>query len=143
MTDKVYRQAFQQAKTDLERAVTRRLQAERDAIEAANEALHLRRTVVALAPLCGENVEDSMGLTEAVRAAIGGGWKTLAGLKSQVEQLGVSLADLKNPDASVLSVLNRLVASKEFELGTGKQGGTDVKIWRKTQSSETEDDIPF
>ena len=91
MTDKVYRQAFEQAKTDLARAVDRKEAAQREAEAAQNESLQLRRTVTALAALCGEDVEDSMGLTEAVRALFKGrsGVYTLRQVKEQVEALGV------------------------------------------------------
>jgi hypothetical protein len=146
MTDKVYREAFERAKTDLALAVAKKTQAEKDAVEATEQVLQLRRTITALAIMCGENVEDSMGLTEAVRAVIGSEWRTFRYIKEQVEQLGVALVDLRNPDASILSVLNRLVATNEFEQNVGKRGSgqtsQDVKIWRKV-TPINDDDIPF
>jgi hypothetical protein len=153
MTDKVYRQAFEQAKADLARAVARTTAAEKAAVTARDEAIHLRRTVAALAVLCGEDVEDSMGLTEAVRVVFQSRdlWITLKDLKEQVEALGVSLADLKNPDASVLSVLNRLVAAGEIYAGTRKAaaGQAAVRFWKpaakkaEQEKSSADDDIPF
>ena len=150
MTEKTYRQAFEQAKKDLAYAMARKTKAVSEARTADEESIQLRRAVTALAMLCGENVEDSMGLTEAVRTvAQSKHFWTLKTFKEQVEGLGVSLGDLKNPDASVLSVLNRLVAAKEFMASTGRLGSppADVKIWRKVSSRPTEvitdDDIPF
>ncbi|HEV3139799.1 MAG TPA: hypothetical protein VGY57_04760 [Vicinamibacterales bacterium] len=157
MTDKIYRQAFVQAKNDLALAVGRRALAEKEAAEAAAAAVQLRRTVTALAVMCGENVEDSMGLTEAIRTIIEGmstkNWYTLKYFKTQIEQLGVSLDDLKNADASVLSVLGRLVAGKELQTKMVKIGNpqTETRAWAKTvavQPSDhneplTDDDVPF
>ena len=150
MTEKTYRQAFEQAKKDLADAMARKTKAASQARTADEESIQLRRAVTALAMLCGENVEDSMGLTEAVRtAAPSKHYWTLKTFKEQVEWLGVSLGDLKNPDASVLSVLNRLVAAKEFITTTGRMGTppVDVKIWRKVSSRPTgvttDDDIQF
>lgn len=144
--DKLYREAFERAKADLAKAWARKEAAEREAGIAGEEMVHLRRTVTALAALCGENVEDSMGLTEAVRTvAPAGSWFTLKMFKTQVEAIGVTLEDLKNPDASVLSVLSRLHASGELQTGKTKD---NVRIWRKAQTEAPveppgDDDIPF
>ena len=156
MTEKTYRQAFEQAKKDLADAMARKAKAASEARTADEESIQLRRAVTALAMLCGENVEDSMGLTEAVRTlAPSKYFWTLKSFKDQIEGLGVSLGDLKNPDASVLSVLNRLVAAKEFITKIGRTGTppADVRIWRKVSSRPTgvttddvipfDDDIPF
>ena len=126
------------------------MRASKEVSEAHDATIQLRRTVTALAVLCGENVEDSMGLTEAVRTlAPTKGWWPLPTFKAQIEALGVSLADLKNPDASVLSVLSRLVAAEEFQTAIAKMGTppTDTRIWRKKVAAAPkevkDDDIPF
>lgn len=159
MTDEIYRQAFEQAKADLAGATTRKEKAEAEVSAAQAEALQFRRTVTALAILLGENVEDSMGLTAAVRVVYRNrptAWIPVRSLKVEIEELGVSLADLKNPDASVLSVLNRLVTAGELEAGVKKfkfgNEITEAKAWKlipkpapsTDQVPEvSEDDIPF
>src|SRR5262245_46977471 len=97
-----YRQAFEKARTDLREAIDREKRAAAEMKQSQEDIVHLRRAVTALAALCGENIEDSMGLTEAIRTIMPTKhWLLLKAIKEQVERLGVSLADLKNPDASV------------------------------------------
>src|SRR5262249_20337450 len=122
MTDDIYRVAFKKAKLDLEQAIQKKEKAERDLAEAQGEIVHLRRTVTALAPLCGENVEDSIGLTAAVRILFEtrSSWLSVRDVKQQVEALGVAVTDLKNPEASVQSVLNRLHTAGELQTGIRK-----------------------
>ncbi len=156
MTSHVYREAFERAKADLADAMGRRERAQHEANVAFAQSVQLRRTVVALAALCGEDIEDSMGLTEAVRTifkAFGTTWLSVKELKANVESIGVILTDLKNPDASVMSVLNRLTTSGELEAAHRKeklQSGqvAQVKIWRAVQPDGpmepiVDDDIPF
>jgi hypothetical protein len=117
MTEHDYRHAFERAKFDYDRAVTRKQKAEAEAVAASREVISLRRAVVALAGLCGEsNYEETLGLTDAVRMVFSAnpGPFTLPQIKDAMEGLGVSFADLVNPDASVLSVLNRLSAAKRL-----------------------------
>ena len=98
-----------------------------------------------------------MGLTEAVRTIFhrSTAWRNLNQIKTQVEVLGASLADLKNPDASVMSALNRLASAGELQLGSQKfrvgKHVTDQKVWRTAPEPDpepdpepiTDDDIPF
>jgi hypothetical protein len=96
-----------------------------------------------------------MGLTEGVRSVFKANptWFSTKEMRSHVEALGVGLGDLKNPDASVISVLNRLTASGELEASSRKEktagGIVTVKLWRPKYTSDepmepiTDDDIPF
>lgn len=153
MTEQTYREAFDKAKSDLADAQTRKQRAAEELKKAEEDTVNLRRAVTILATLCGEDVEDSMGLTEAVRTIMRATkrWQTLANIREQVEQIGVSLDGLKNPDASVMSVLNRLVAGKELLVSVGRIGGAerDVKIWKQAPAPKpvtpelADDDIPF
>lgn len=155
MTDQDYRLAFERAKADLAEALAIKFTALETAEKAHLDSIRLRRAVTALAAICGENIEDSMGLTEAVRTVFHGSavWRNLSQIKMQVEALGASLTDLKNPDASVMSVLSRLVNGGELQLGIQKAktgtGTADVKVWRTAPEPElgpmepVTDDIPF
>ena len=67
MTKDMYREAFERAKADLADAQVREKRAAAEMKQAQYDSIHLRRAVTALAALCGENVEDSIGLTEAIR----------------------------------------------------------------------------
>ena len=155
MMEKDYRAAFEHAKTDLAKAMETRSKALEQADKAHLDSVCLRRAVTALAAICGENIEESMGLTEAVRTIFHGNtaWRNLTQIKTQVEALGASLADLKNPDASVMSALSRLANAGELQLGSQKirigKNATDQKVWRTAPEPDpepdplTEDDIPF
>jgi len=155
MTDEIYRKAFEQAKADLEKSMERRKRAESEAFAAFSESTQLRRTVAALAALCGENVEDSMGLTEAVRTVFrmtNAAWLSVKDMKAHVEALGVGLSDLKNAEASVMSVLNRLTTAGELQASQKREKTVagqivQVKVWKSAQAAEAEttadDEIPF
>lgn len=141
MTDDVYHAAFEKAKADLDLALERKAMAEME-LEGATEAVaQMRRSVVVLATLCGENVEDSLGLTEGVRmvykASGAEQWFSSKEVREAAETLGVSFADLKNPDASVLSVLNRLTAGGELVPGFRKLRAVaglperKEKVWKR------------
>jgi len=153
VTQQTYRDAFEKAKADLAAALEKKHRATVEATEAEAESIQLRRAVSALAALCGENVEDSMGLTEAVRTSMQiDRWFALKRVKQDVSELGVDLTDLKNADASVLSVLNRLVNAKEIEVATVKVRNSSQRVWRKKSENPpkdspidlgADDDIPF
>jgi hypothetical protein len=81
-----------------------------------------------------------------------GKWFAFKAIKGYVEELGVVLGDLKNPDASVLSVLNRLVNNKELEQTMTKKQGTneEIRVWRKVvnrlpveSKPVSDDEVPF
>lgn len=147
-----YRAALRQAKIDFANAEMRRDDAARVHEEAEREMVQLRRAVTALAALCGEDVDETIGITAAVRTvfknADPGVWQTLESLKHQVEALGVVLTDRKNPTASLMSAVKRLHESGEIVESVSQKR----KVWKlKTgHSSEgqpagsiTDDDIPF
>jgi hypothetical protein len=115
MTENDYRTAFERAKSDYDEAVHQKQQADAAVSKATQDVVRLRRAVVALAAMCGEdNYEEKLGLTEAVRLVFvdRDGLLTLPQIKDLLEGLGVSFADLKNPDASVMSVLSRLTTTE-------------------------------
>ena len=140
MTDSVYQDALARAKSDLASAISRKAKAEDELEDAQKEIVQLRRTVTSLALLLGADLEDSMGLTEAVRITFKGhqGWLDLKRIQEHILSFGVSLGELKNPDASVLSVLARLVAAGELKTGIKKikHVGTsgpqliDQRVWK-------------
>ena len=156
MTCQHYRDAFERAQADLAEALAIKTKALAEVDQAHEDSIRLRRAVTALAAICGENIEDSMGLTEALRTVFdrSTAWRNLHQIKMQVEALGASLSDLKNPDASVMSALSRMVSGDELQLGVQKfkqPNGTtsDSKVWRTAPEPEpdpdptTDDDIPF
>jgi hypothetical protein len=153
MGDSVYRQAFDKAKADLGRTITKKLGLEKSLTETKSDEAQLRRTLAALAPLCGENIEDTIGITEGVRLVFRTNvWRTAKEVADQIQTIGVSLADLQNPLASILSVLNRLTNSGELQTATRKTKAAsgiemNLKVWRavpsKAQQTQHDDDIPF
>jgi hypothetical protein len=152
MNETAYSPALKQAQKDLTLAMKRRDAAFAQAREANEQIVQLRRAITALAVLAGENVEDSMGLTDAVRVIFSSRheWTSAKELKDHVEAIGVSLSDLKNADASMLSVLNRLTTASELLTGIKKVKNAngsvaDVRVWRPNPEYKPpeEDDIPF
>ena len=159
MTDEVYRAAFEQAKKDLAKAMVRKQRAQTEATEAQAESIEL--------PSHGDRAGSTVRRERRGLDGTDGGdphdcrQRPGAGLvhppeyfKLQVEQIGVSLDDLKNPDASVLSVLGRLVATNELATKVVKMGTpqTDTRAWRKGTGAEkvvepepelADDDVPF
>lgn len=162
MGNEVFKKAFDEAKAKLAEAKDRRDAAEAELHMAGQDIVQYRRAVASLAVLCDENVEDSIGLTDAVRQVFQWfeTWMSVKELKERIEMVGGSLVDLKNPDASLQSVLNRLAASGELQPGTrkiknDKGQSADQKVWRPmpkeasaapSQAPEPpldDDDIPF
>lgn len=149
-----YREALEKAKRDFAEAEERRDRATREAAEADKDLIQLRRAVTALAALCGEDVDESIGITAAIRTtfkgAEHGSWFALDVLQRHVEELGVVLTDRKNPTASLMSVLKRLKDNDEIvEVVNQKK-----KYWKRKDGHPSEkslmaatpvadDDIPF
>jgi hypothetical protein len=134
MTDEIYREALKQARAAYEEAQVRYIRAESEGKAATLEMARLRRTIVALAVMCGEKVEgDALGLTEAVRAVMDAATNqlTLAEVKQAVEDQGFDMSTQSNPDASVSSVLRRLLSAGEV---THKKlvspNGKTKAVWR-------------
>ena len=155
MADEVFKPAFDEAKAKLFEAKERREHAENEMHAAAQDIVQYRRAVAALAVLCGEDVEDSIGVTDAVRQLfqLFSTWMSVKDVKERIEMVGGSIADLKNPDASIQSVMNRLSTAGELQPGSrkvkGEKGLIDQKVWRpmpkpnETDPELTDDDIPF
>lgn len=147
-----YKKALEKAKSDFKKTERRRDEARQEAEDADRDLIQLRRAVTALAALCGEDVDETIGITAAIRTMLKqtdpGLWYSLDSIKAHAESLGVVLADRKNPTASLLSALKRLTDGGEI-VESHKSG---KRLWkmktghmseRNAAPPVTDDDIPF
>lgn len=117
-TDTSYRQTLEKAKVDLITARVEREKAIQMQEEWEQRIIELRRTVAALAALCGEefNEDDEFGLTDSIRMAMKthGGHLNAQQVKTRLEQMGFK-HNSSNLLASVHTVLKRLVLKGELD----------------------------
>lgn len=117
-TDTHYQQTLEKAKADLISARARREQAIQLQEELEQRIIELRRTVAALAALCGEefNEDDEFGLTDSIRMALKtyGGHLNAQQVKNRLEQMGYK-SNSTNLLASVHTILKRLVLKGELD----------------------------
>ena len=90
--------------------------------DVANEIKCIKETVRHLAPLAGfgppepDNVAD-LGITDAVRAVLDPNVRmSAAEVKSKMEQQGFDFSRYSAPDASIRTILKRLVEAKKAEV---------------------------
>lgn len=89
---------------------------QRQIAELEQKTYDLRQTVATLAKLCGEpsGIEEELGFTNAVRTVLrGNGQMSVADVIAGLEDIGFPIHKQVAQDASVRTVLNRLVAAGE------------------------------
>jgi phage shock protein A len=118
MHSDTYRETLERAKQDLLSARQEREQTIKKQDELEKRIIELRRTVAALAALCGEafDEDDEFGLTDSIRMALKthGGALNAKQVEARLLQLGYKT---KSPNllASVHTVLKRLVLKGEVD----------------------------
>lgn len=128
-----FKRAFDTACEELER-----LTEQRDQIET--QILQLKKTIIALAPLAGEQEFfdswlqslDEIGITDNCREVLRGSQEPLTPLqvKAQLEGLGYKFKT-KNPLAAIHAVLKRLLANHEARKETTPEGDIAYKLIRR------------
>jgi hypothetical protein len=124
-----YKKALEVARVDLEKLMEYREDVDR-------KILQLRKSIVALAPLAGENelleafqssIEE-VGLTDNCRDVLKANKKPLTAIevRTQLEALGYKFKS-SNPLATIHAVLKRLVASNQVVTVTTGEGDTAYK----------------
>jgi hypothetical protein len=145
-----YRAALKQAREEFKLAQEKRDYHGREGFAAIDEMTRLRRTITALAAMCGEHpLVDPLGITEAVtevmQAAEDRSLDT-ANVVRQLEEIGFDTESQQNISASVHAVLSRLATRGIIQKVVDK----DSKVFRwkwKGKLSElpkiTDEDIPL
>ena len=121
-----YRGALQEAKKELVSAVADLGEAQNRALELEQRITDFRQTVSVLSKLCGEDdldIEDSLGLTDAIRSAfvvVGkDGSLTPQEVRLRLEAQGFNTRRYGNLLASIHTVVKRLEAKQEIScIGT-------------------------
>lgn len=116
MTRTSYRDAYRDAREEFAELLKERDKTLESLREIEVRIVRMRRGVIALATLAGEEVDDvALGLTESVRALFAHATKPLTTPEviNGIAVLGFDVGTQKNPVASISAVLNRLVETKE------------------------------
>jgi len=123
-----YLGALAEAKKELAQAVAELGEAQNRALELEQRIVDLRQTVSVLSKLCGEedmDIEDSLGLTDAIRSAfvsVGPHYSlTAQEVRLRLEAQGFNTRRYGNLLASIHTVIKRLEAKHEIR-GTGTKG---------------------
>ncbi len=104
-----YRKALEDARKEL-------ADTQRQIAQLEQKTYDLRQTVATLAKLCGEpsGIEEELGFTDAVRTVLrGNGQMTVSEVIDGLEDIGFPVHKQVAKDASVRTVLNRLVEAGE------------------------------
>jgi len=112
-----YVEALKEARKNFADAVAEQDLTERRLAEIRERIIQLRRVVVSLSDMVGEPTEISdLGITDATRTVLNNATTrmTLQDIKEGLTQLGFDLRTQQNADASVLSVLNRMLEKREI-----------------------------
>lgn len=121
-----YVDALQQAKNELASAVAELGEAQNRALELEQRIVDLRQTVSVLSKLCGQediDIEESLGLTDAIRSAFAIVGKesslTVQEVRLRLEAQGFNTRRYGNLLASIHTVVRRLEAKHEIRhIGT-------------------------
>lgn len=132
MTDS-FKTALADAKTALQKTTEDRRAHLAAAADDDIKIVQLRRTIVGLSALCGEDPElESMGLTDAVRLVMKGAINSLT-VRQVKDALGAhgfdQLSEARNAEASITVVLNRLAEAGEIRKGETRNGTKVVAMY--------------
>lgn len=139
-----YRQDLKSAIADYEAFKDRRQELEVETDEVDDTLAKLRRTITALAALCGDSPYfDPLGITESCMEAMAKETREVStgDVIKALEDMGFDLSLQKNPAASVHTVLSRLADKGKI---TKVGHPNDAITWKGPKFGEiSDDDIPF
>jgi chromosome segregation ATPase len=138
MSPESYKKALTTAKKDLADSIEALGEAQQRTQELDDRILQLRQTVSALSKLCGEKdfeVEDALGLTDSIRAALQNAPRSKSFTAQEVRLLlearGFNTKRYGNLLASIHTVLKRLVDKGEVMLaGTIGEDQKQTYLWK-------------
>ena len=145
MTDAHYKDSLDAAKTEMETLLGEQTQIEQRLSYIEGRLQSLRKTVLSLGELVGEEFEpQTVGITEAIRKILRdahdgrGLYMSPTGVRNALQKDSFPLSDYKNALAVIHTTLKRLEEQSEIESTTGKNGKAFYR-WREI----TDEDIPF
>ena len=137
-----YREPLEAARTELESLLGEETMLERRLVENRARSEALKETVVSLATLIGEELEEeSIGITDAIRDVLKGSDRSFRPtvVRNYLKRGDFPLDKYKNPLAVIHTTLKRL--EQQDEVKTGESDGKTYYQWNK--DALTEDDVPF
>jgi hypothetical protein len=150
MTDGHYKDSLDAAKTEMEELLTEQTSTEQRLQYIASRLEVLRKTVLSLGELLGEQYEpEAIGITKAIRNVMRemqddrGSYISPITVRNALQKGGFPLGEYKNALAVIHTTLKRLDDQGEVESHTWNSGRTSYR-WNKARDGEiTDDDIPF
>jgi hypothetical protein len=139
-TIETYRAAMKAARAAFDTATRRFDEIQREERKLNNELGKLRRTITALAAMCGQPGIDSLGITDAIVEVMSNEPTTMTSVEvvKALENVGLDLSGHKNAAASAHAILTRLAEQGKV---TKVEEGKSVK-WRGPKY-DPDSDIPF
>ena len=137
-----YSVALQEARAGFTDATARLRKAEAEVARASAEITKLRRTITALSALCSvDPLWDDLGITEACFEVMkeARGAMSTSDVVEGVEAIGFDIKAQKNANASVHTVLMRLVKKGNIS----RENTTDGVVWKGPNFDPKYVDIPF
>jgi hypothetical protein len=145
MTDGHYKDSLEAAKTEMETLLNEQTQIEQRAAYILSRLQVLRKTVLSLGELLGEEFEpETVGITQAIRKVLRdsqddkGSYISPTMVRNALQRDSFPLSDYKNALAVIHTTLKRLEDQGEVEATTANNGKVYYR-WNR----ENITDIPF
>ena len=136
-----YRKALKEARKQFKASTERQSALHFQLRETENEIARLRRTITALSAMCSERaVFDGLGITDAVKTVMVEveTLVTVSDVIRKLEEIGFDIKSQKNVQASVHSILQRLV--KRELIRRVENDGQTVQ-WKGPKYDSGRDDV--
>jgi hypothetical protein len=146
MAEPDYKKMYAELSTRVHELSTQRDELELQLGEITTQLANLHRTLNHLSPLAGhtfavENISN-LGITDAVRAVLKPDTKMSAGdVREKMQEKGFDFSKYSAPDASVRTILKRLVDAKPAQAVVEKEGWKTY--YRAVPIEISDEDIPF
>jgi predicted helicase len=146
MTDGHYKDSLEAAKTEMEALLGEQTQIEQRLAYIVSRLQVLRKTILSLGELLGEEFEPEMvGITQAIRKVLRGSvdekrsYISPIAIRNALQKDDFPLSEYKNALAVIHTTLKRLENQGEIESMTATNG----KSYYRWNTDITDEDIPF
>jgi hypothetical protein len=138
----VYKAALKNARAEFDAATKRLDEIDMEQRKLNTRVAKLKRTITALAAMCGVPGVDSLGITDAVTEVMNDamGTMTTAEVVKGLDDLGFDLEGQKNAQASAHAILTRLAHTGKIQK-IEEEGKTVA--WRGPKYDPEWDGMPF
>jgi hypothetical protein len=147
MTDGHYKDSLETAKAEMEALLDEQAQIEQRLGYIVSRIQVLRKTILSLGELLGEEFEpETVGITEAIRKILQdsaderGSYTSPVGVRNALQKNAFPLSEYKNALAVIHTTLKRLEEQGEIEGAAGTNGRVYYR-WKKEEIVDA--DIPF